>query len=114
MLVKRSRLIKKKDFQNVFRAGHARDGTIFFLKLVKNNLNVSRFGFVVSQKVSKKATARNKIKRRFRTIIRLMIKQIKPGFDVVIIAQPSIIKNTYQEIREMMQKLFKKNHLLNE
>lgn len=113
MLARINRLTRDKDFENVFRRGLSFDKKIIFLKITKNSLGLSRFGFVVSQKISKKAVQRNKIKRRMREIVRLKLKEIKPGFDVVITAKPDIMGKSYQEIRETMEQILQKSHLLN-
>ena len=47
---------------------------------------------MVSQKVSKKATIRNKIKRRLTEAIKTETKNIKIGTDLVLIALPGIEK----------------------
>lgn len=108
MLQKINRLTKKKDFEAVFKNGYPLNGDIIFLKFLKNNLDFSRFGFIVSGKVSKKAVIRNKIKRRLREIIRLKIKDIKNGFDIIIIAKFAIIDKEYQEIKEVLNKILNK------
>jgi ribonuclease P protein component len=83
------------------------------LKFVDNNLNQTRFGFIVSQKVSKKATVRNKVKRRFRQLIRKKLKQFKKGVDIIFIAIPGIEKKDFQAIEEIMEKLLKRAKILN-
>ncbi len=75
MLGKENRLRRKKDFEEIFKKGRSFKESFLVLKILKNNLKVSRFGFVVSQKVSKKAVVRNKIKRRLREIVGLNIKK---------------------------------------
>ena len=82
MLSRKNRLKKKKDFEQVFRRGETLKEGFLTLKLAKNNLKVTRFGFVISLKVSKKASLRNKIRRRLRAIAKTKIPQIKTGFDM--------------------------------
>ena len=52
-----------------------------------------RVAVVVSQKVSKKATVRNRIKRVLLGAINKDVLERKPVFDMVIVAQPGVIKN---------------------
>jgi ribonuclease P protein component len=66
---------------------------------MKNNLGLNRFGFVVSQKVSKKATVRNKIRRRLAEVIKAEMKNIKIGTDMVLIALPGIEKKGFSDIK---------------
>ena len=69
MLPKTNRLTKKKDFENVFKKGKGIKGDFLILRFVGNKTKTCRFGIVVSKKISKKATVRNKIKRRIRAAI---------------------------------------------
>jgi ribonuclease P protein component len=111
VLQKNYRLTKKKDFEKVHKFGRFFTQDFLALKIAKNNLNFSRFGFLVSLKISKKATVRNKVKRRLREAVRLKIKEIKPGFDIIIFVRPEIVKKGYWEIDEAIKKVFDKTKL---
>ena len=52
----------------------------------------SRFGFIISTRISKKAVVRNKIKRTISDYIRININMIKNGLDVVFLIKPAILK----------------------
>ncbi len=113
MLPKKYRLISKKDFEKVFKTGRGRHGKILGIKFAQNNLENSRFGFIISKKVSPKAVMRNRIKRQVREIIHLNLDSIKNGLDIVIICHPEIIKKNYQEIEEAILKTIKEIKILN-
>ena len=70
MLKINNRLKKQKDFENVFKTGKGFKQSSLYLKVQKNDLKSTRFGFIVSKKFSKKAVERNKIKRILREIIK--------------------------------------------
>ena len=106
MLAKQHRLQKDKEFESVFMRGKASSGKFLFLKLKRNNLQISRFGFIIGKKISKKATVRNKIKRQLREIVRKNLNNIKSGFDVVVVTKPGIITKNYQEIKNDLENLF--------
>lgn len=108
MFKKVNQLKKDKEFDNVFKHGRSSFNKILGAKAVSNELGNSRFGILVSNKISKKAVARNKIKRRIREIIRLQLAELKPGFDIVIITLPSVLGRSYQEIEEAIHYNFKK------
>ena len=112
MLPKANRLRKKKDFEELFKKGKSFKNNFLTLKIAQNNLKESRFGFIVSQKVSKKAVLRNKIKRRLRDIIKRNIKDIKNGMDVVIIVLTGLEKKSFLEIKEILNILLKKAGLI--
>lgn len=106
MLAKKNRLKNKKDIENVFKKGKTKTGKLVFLKIFKNNLDISRFAFIVSTKISKKAVIRNKIKRQLREIVRKNLSNIKSGVDIVIIAKPEIINKYFQIIKKDVEGLF--------
>jgi len=103
-----SKRFKKADFNNLFKKGKTAAGKLVFLKFKKNNLKNSRFCFIVNLKISKKSTFRNKIKRQLKDIIRNNLINIRPGFDIAIIAKPEIINKKYQEIKKEVRELLEK------
>lgn len=108
MLQKKYRLRTFKDFKRVFaRGGFVRNNAnnVIVLKFVKNQLPISRFAFIVSNKVSKSAVKRNKIKRQMREAIRAKVPSIKNGYDIVFIANPPVIKKNYHGIVEAVERL---------
>lgn len=112
MLPKNNRLRQKKDIDNVFKKGKGLKEGLLILKTVKNDLRKTRFGFIVSQKVSKKSTLRNKIKRKIREVVRLKFKTINTGTDNLFIAVPGIEKKDFQEIEKDIAKLLKKANII--
>ena len=113
MLSKANRLKKSKDFERVFKKGKGFKETFLFFKVAKNNLEVSRFGFIISKRFSKKAFLRNKIKRRLRELIRVKLPEIKKGFDGIFIIEKELGRKNFQELGEIIDKLFKKAKLIN-
>ncbi|MBU0476632.1 ribonuclease P protein component [Patescibacteria group bacterium] len=112
MLPKVNRLKKNKDFERVFKKGKGFKEGLLILKLVPNELEQARFGIVVSQKVSKKAVLRNKIKRRIGELVKSKLVQIKKGIDVILIAAPGLGLIDFQEIEKILNKLFIKAKIL--
>ncbi len=105
------RLRCNRDFQQVRQVGKSYASPIMVLAFLRNELEYSRFGFVVSKRQGK-AVKRNKIKRRMREATRIRIGQIKPGFDVVFIARKHIKQATYTEIEQSLTQLLKRADLL--
>jgi len=114
MLPKKHRLTKNKDFQELYKKG----ASVFLpplalrYKKIGKNKN-SRFGFVVSNKIYKKSTARNLLKRRLRAMVNNKLKQILPGFDCVITTRAKIRGKNYQQIEEDLERLFTRAKILN-
>ncbi len=114
MLPKENRLKKKKDFEHVFKEGKGVKEDFLFLKFFPNKLKQSRFGVVVSQKISKKAVTRNKLKRRIKKLIELNLPKIKRGKDVVLVALPGLEARDIWEIEKTINNLFKKSKIVND
>ena len=112
MLPKKNRLTHRKDFDNTFKDGKGAFSDTLGIKFIKNNLENSRFGIVVSNKISKKAVTRNKIKRQIREAIHKNITEIKKGLDIMIICRPGIDKKGFQEIEQAIIQIFKKAKLI--
>lgn len=112
MFAKQYRLQNDKDFKLVFKNGKVFNSKFLFLKIRKNSLENSRFGFIIGTKISKKSTVRNKIKRRLRESIKKKLNNIKPGFDVIIGVKPEIVDKSYQEIEKETGELLKKAGLI--
>jgi len=108
MFGRKNHLRDKKEFEKIYKQGKTIIGDFLFLKIIKNNLNTNHFGWVVSLKVSKKAVARNRIRRRLKEISRENSKDIKPGFNILIIAKPNIVDKEFQEIKKELEELFQK------
>ena len=108
MLPKANRLTKKKDFDTVFAGGKSAKGTFLIAKSLENSGNKSRFGFVVSKKVSPKATVRNKIRRQLRRAVAMHLAAMAKPHDVVIITLPPVAKKKFDEIVKEAAAVFKK------
>ncbi len=96
MLVKANRLTKQSDFKKIFNQGGKSFGNFFRLRVKANGLAHSRFAVVASGKVSKKATARNRVKRQTREIIRLNLARLNGNYDVIINIMSSALEQKYE------------------
>jgi ribonuclease P protein component len=105
------RLRRNSDFQQVRHLGNSYASPLMVLAFLRNGLNHSRFGFVVSKRLGK-AVCRNKIKRRMREATRLRLPRIKSGFDLVLIGRPPLAEASYGEIEQTLEYLLKKADLL--
>lgn len=113
MLKKRYRLTKDKDFERVFKQGSSAYVSSLGLKMAANSLGGPRFAILVSKKVSKKAVARNKIKRQIRNILREeYVPEINKNCDIVVICLPTIINKTFEEIQAELKIAFHKLKLI--
>lgn len=111
MLAKKHR-INKELFKKVFKEGKNFFSEKISVKIAPITADLSAFSFVVSSKVSKKATERNKLKRRARHIVQKIIPEIKKGLGIIIIFKKNCEKATFQEIEKEIKTVFKKAKIL--
>jgi len=108
MLAKQYRLRKQSELDRVFQKGKVFNNSFLSLRRGDNNLIVNRFAFLVGAKVFKKASLRNKVKRRMRQIIREILPLMKRGYDVIfIVKNPGFIGKKHIEVKLMVQNLAK-------
>jgi ribonuclease P protein component len=109
MLSSLHRLTKKEDFNIVKERGNLIHSTSFaFVYLAKDAELPSRFGFVVSTKISKKAVARNRAKRLLREAVRINMDKIVKGYDCVFLAKHLILDKQNTEIVAEVKTVLKK------
>jgi ribonuclease P protein component len=113
MLPKENRIKKKKDFEAIYKKGKSFKNSFFILKVLNNNLKISRFAFVISQKVSKKAVERNKIRRIMSSFLEVNFKNIKIGFDFVFIVLPNAQNKNFDQIKKAISDIIFSKKFLN-
>lgn len=105
-LATKYRLRKENDIKKVFSRGKTIKGGLFFIRFLENNLSNARIAIAVSKKISNKATKRNLIKRRINEAVEKKYLQ-KNGFDILIVALPSILGKPGKEIKTEIDKTIK-------
>lgn len=100
VLNKARRLTTDAEFERVLLKGRVISTPFFLLKYLGGETSGSRFGFVVSKKVSLRATDRNKAKRRLREAVRAHPVSHAKGYEVVFIARKPILSIGPKETRE--------------
>lgn len=103
MLKKLHRISKTGDFQRIKARGKSCFSGNIGLRCLRSNLSYPRFGFIISNKISKKATVRNRLRRQLSEIIRAKITEIKVACDCVIITRPGIKGDDFKEIKRNME-----------
>lgn len=108
MLAKKNRLIDSRDFKKVQEKGRVVQFSDFGLAYIeRKDENPSRFGFVVSMKVAKGASDRNRIKRAMSEAVRGLGVYIKPGLDVVFLAKTSATSSSTDKIMKEVRRSLK-------
>lgn len=110
MLKKENRLRKTKEVTAALGRGRSFHSPLFVVKFVATSGHM-RATVVVSTKVSKKAVARNRLKRLVREVLRLSQDNLRLG-DYVVIVKPVAGKTDEQQIRPELVGLLQKTKLL--
>ncbi len=118
MLPKENRLTEKEDFDRVKNEGRLIQSDSFAFSFIdkgsptkKGEEIPSRFGFIVSTKISKKATLRNRVKRALREGVRQNISYFKKGIDGVFLAKSSILTKPTPEIMKEVFEILRASHI---
>ncbi|HEY4476024.1 MAG TPA: ribonuclease P protein component [Candidatus Paceibacterota bacterium] len=103
MLPKTNRLTKSREIHGVLRKGQGIRRKSLLLKIeTQPKSSPPRFAVVVGRKVSKKATVRNKIRRRILEALRRELGGIK-GVRCVVVALPGSAILSFKDICEIIK-----------
>lgn len=109
MLPKSNRLTSKHDFEHLLNEGDiiqlAHFGLVY--KQVEDTSVQPRFGFIISNKISKKAVERNRIRRILRSVVRSLINNIQPGYMFVVLARKNILMQNHLDLEKELTVAFK-------
>jgi ribonuclease P protein component len=118
-LPKAHRLKKPKDFQSVYKWGqHYKSYHLLMRVLSKKHQPMipspTQFGISISQKISKKAVVRNRLKRQIKAAISSLLPMISPGLEVVITVRNSQRECNYGCFLRELKQLFIKSNIVYE
>lgn len=102
----KSNRLPASEIRSVLRSNNRVSVKEFQLSFTKNTLGVSRFAVIVSNKIDKRATARNRIKRLVRESVRHLLPMVQPGWDSVIIARTQTDEEKQKRVEEILQQVF--------
>jgi ribonuclease P protein component len=101
-----ARLVRRGDFDAVYRAGKRRSSSHFTVFFRANQLPVSRFGFSIKKALGG-AVVRNHIRRRIREIVRCHRMEIPAGWDILIHPKSSVAKAEFAGLTADLVRLMK-------
>ena len=84
----------------------------FLVKFSPNNLDYSRFGFIIGKAVAKQAVDRNRARRLLRSCIEERLEQIENGHDMLFLLKKGIIDKDREALTSEIEKLLTQKKLL--
>ncbi|HKW63387.1 MAG TPA: ribonuclease P protein component [Candidatus Acidoferrum sp.] len=92
-----ARLVRRGEFDAVYRAGKRRSSSHFTVFFRANEMPQSRFGVSIKKALGG-AVARNRIRRRLREIVRRHRAEIPAGWDIVIHPKSAVAKAPFDAL----------------
>ncbi|MDO8886384.1 ribonuclease P protein component [Candidatus Oleimmundimicrobium sp.] len=112
MMQGHSRLTKKRDFREAYKKGTVfKNKYLVIWKLKKENSGKTRIGYSVGKKLGN-AVERNRLKRILKEACRRKEKEIKLGYDLIILARGPVKKKNFSEAQEALLDVFTKAECL--
>lgn len=108
MLPQKYRLRSKSDFQKVLKKGKVIQGKFLGLAVYRGEDGPAKLGIIVSNKISKKAVVRNRVKRILRRAARDYMLTAPSGLLLVFLAKKAIVEQEAEDIVKEASALLKK------
>ena len=108
---RRFRLKRASDFQRVRRNGRSFAHPLVVLVVAPNAEGRVRIGVAAGRTIGH-AVARNRAKRRLREVMRPLIPQLPPGWDILLIARRPINQAPFAALQQAVHQLLRRAGLL--
>jgi len=112
MLDKKNRLSDKTAVGEVLKRGRTTFNEFCRIRSLKNKVTENRFVIIVSNKFSKKATERNRIKRQVRSVIRRLNPYLAKPYDYLIIIRTGAFNKDITAIELALKNALDKQGLI--
>lgn len=114
MLPKINRLPLRTEFKRLKKEGVMVSGPLFSLLAADSKTEKPPlFAFIVSKKIDKRATARNRVRRLLSEAVWEILPRVRPGAEGVFLTKKSIIGRDLEEIKKNVADVFTNARLKN-
>ena len=120
MLPDKQRLRENRDFRLIYARGRSHADSLAVIYVLRRNGDYAnaapgrRIGFVVSKKLGD-AVVRNRVKRRLREAVRLLLPQLREGpFDIIFVGRTGAKGAEWAAIEAGVGELFRRAGMLRE
>lgn len=94
------------DFHQIQSHSRSRSHPLLLMRYRRNGLDRTRYGISTGRKVGS-AVVRNGVRRRLRTILRAVDREIQPGYDILLVARPAAASVKQSELDATLRELLR-------
>jgi ribonuclease P protein component len=100
-------LSRPGDFAALMERGTLRSHPLLATRILRTDLETTRFGFATSKALGS-AVVRNRTRRRLREAIRSMAGDVRPGWDVLVIARRGLVTADHGTLIQTLARLLRR------
>ena len=104
-------LSRPGDFARLTERSVAKTHPLLVGRFVRTDLDQIRFGFATGKRLGG-AVVRNRARRRIREELRAMAPSFQPGWDVLIIARPALLKADHDALVGALRRVLQSGGVL--
>jgi ribonuclease P protein component len=97
-------LSRPQDFKALQARGTVRSHPVLATWFLRSVVGPTRFGLATGRALGP-AVVRNRVRRRLREALRSMGPSLRPGWDVLVIARPAIVKADLRTVTQTLRRL---------
>lgn len=94
-------------FRRLYHRGASAGNRYLVMYCRRNGSKVSRLGFTVSTKIGH-AVVRNRVRRRLREVYRAQEKELRSGYDIVVVARSAAVDAEFSALENSFRQLTEK------
>ena len=104
-------LRSRSDFEALQAGSKSRAHPLLVVRYRRNNLERTRYGISTGRRLGS-AVARNRVRRRLKSVLRVLAPDVAAGWDVLIVARPAASTARQTEIAAALADLIRRAGIL--
>ena len=104
-------LSRPQDFAALMQRGTIRAHPLLATRILRTDRDTTRFGFATGRALGS-AVVRNRVRRRLRETLRSMGPEIRPGWDVLVIARSGLVTASHASLVEALTRLLRRGGVI--
>ena len=104
-------LSSPRDFAALMERGTIRSHPLLATRVLRTDLGTTRFGLATSRALGS-AVVQNRVRRRLREALRSVAPELRPGWDVLVIAKPGLVASDHRTLVDTLARLLRRSGVL--